>query len=162
MLPTLMGCVKSSLTVYTGIINEQVGVHLPDALPFALALGISSVVYGIGRFGVTCVTEDEVSVVVDAISNADRYYRVMSVTEGSKEDPLLNATAFKMVAGNWLSRTHSAAMLTGVIGLFDIIYLGFLWQYTGDLTAPAMVAILSSAVEYDCIIKSYGLNKKQR
>ncbi|GMH40657.1 hypothetical protein BSKO_08561 [Bryopsis sp. KO-2023] len=161
MLPTLMGCIKSSLTVYFDIVQEQTGFHMPGFLPLGVALGLSSVIYAIGRFGNTNHTEDEVSVVVDAITNADRYYRVMSVTDGNRQDPLLNATAFKMVAADWLTRAHSAAMLTGVIGFFDIIYLGMLWQITGDLTAPAMVAILCSAVEYDCITKTYGLGQQE-
>lgn len=160
MLPALMGCIKSSLTVYFDIVQEQTGFHTPSFIPLGVALGLSSIIYAIGRFGNTC-NEDEVSVVVDAITNADRYYRVMSVTQGDRQDPSLNATAFKMVAADWLTSAHSAAMLTGVIGFFDIIYLGMLWQLTGDLTAPAVVAVLCSAVEYDCVTKTYNLGQRE-
>lgn len=87
---------------------------------------------------------------MDAVENADRYYQVVGMTEGKSKDPALDSLAFKMVAKTWFSNNQSAATLSGVLAFFDIFFLGVLWRLTGDITAPAVVAILGSAVDYTC------------
>lgn len=88
--------------------------------------------------------------VLDAVENADRYYKVIGKSDGKSKDPELDSLAFKFVARTWFSNNHAAAKLSGVLAFFDIFFLGVLWRLTGDITAPAVVAILGSTVDYTC------------
>lgn len=66
MLVALMGCIDSSLGLYTRIAEKNLGVDIPDLLPFAVALGVSSGLYGLWHFAATTVSEDEaVSIIHD-------------------------------------------------------------------------------------------------
>lgn len=87
---------------------------------------------------------------VDAIENADRYYRVTAANEDKIGNPQINTIAFRTVAIDWLRHNKRAAVLSGVLGSFDIVFLGMLWYSTGDLAAAAGAAILVSAVDYTC------------
>lgn len=59
MLVALMGCIDSSLDLYVKIAERNLGVDIPDLLPFAVALGVSSGLYGLWHFGATTISEDE-------------------------------------------------------------------------------------------------------
>lgn len=148
MLVALMGCINSSLTVYSHLAQENLGLPMPDELPFVVAVAVSSLLYGMSQFAATSISDDEASIVEDAMENADRYYRVVAMSDETNGDPRMHAVAFKAVAQDWFSQNQAAALLSGVLGFFDILYLGVLWQFTGDLTAPAVVAYLVSAVDY--------------
>lgn len=149
-LPTLMGCIASSTGLYAGMVEKNSGFQVPEGMPCFVGLLVSSLLFGATRAGANSLSDDERTVVLDAIDNADRYYKVMSISgKPSTLDSNVNSEAFKFVAQKWLNRHLLVATLAGVLGLFDMLYLGILWLATGNLMAPTVVAFLAGAVDVD-------------
>lgn len=59
MFVGLVGCMNSSLTTYSHIIEDNMGFTIPDKLPYFVALGISACLYGLGQQATTSITHDE-------------------------------------------------------------------------------------------------------
>lgn len=57
------------------------------------------------------------------------------------------AVAFKCKAGRWMLLERKAAQLAYNSTLLNVIYLGIIWEYTGDLATPATAALLAAAAE---------------
>lgn len=70
------------------------------------------------------------------------------------EDADRAARAFKHVAKAWLESRLDVAKAAGVVALIRVMYLGMIWHLTDDLTAPAVVALLTAAVDYHQLHKS--------
>ena len=92
-------------------------------------------------------------VVATAVSNADRYYRVMANGTPHQEDPQSAATAFKEVASQWLKQRNDASTLLAVMTAGEVAFLGLLWRLTGDMAASISAALLLTAVEYAFVKK---------
>lgn len=93
--------------------------------------------------------EDEYEVIQTAMENADRYYRVMAMDVRNRgADADRAALAFKCVAQVWLETRSDASLLAAVLVFADVMYLGGLWYFTGNLAAPVVAALTSSYVDY--------------
>lgn len=102
-------------------------------------------------------------VVSTAMTNADRYYRVMANNgvASTPQDPQSAATAFKAVASQWLQQRAHASMLLALITAGEVTFLGLLWRLTGDMASPLAAAVLLTAVEYVFIKKLCDLDKSR-
>ena len=99
----------------------------------------------------TCGLQD---IVVTAMDNADRYYRVMSNgVNATAKDPEDAAKAFKAVASQWLQQRQQACTLLAVVTAGEVIFMGLLWRLTDDMAAPMAAATMMTAVEYAFVKK---------
>eukprot|EP00803_Ostreobium_quekettii_P004933 evm.model.scf_3101.2 EVM.evm.TU.scf_3101.2 scf_3101:12162-15715(-) len=154
-LPTVMGCIMSSTQLYSHLVWDRMGIELPEALPCGLGMMVSCVLFGMMQAGMSSPTPEERNAVMSAINNADRYYKVVSmsgVVPGAR-DSTLNSEAFKFVAQKWLQRNNLTSVLAGALGIADMLYLGVLWQLTGNLVTPMVVALVSSSIEVDRVLQ---------
>lgn len=93
-------------------------------------------------------------VVATAITNADRYYRVMANGASSMpQDPQSASAAFKAVASQWLQHRQHASTVLATMTAAEVAFLGLLWRMTGDMAAPISAAMLLTAVEYAFVKK---------
>lgn len=102
-------------------------------------------------------------VVATAMSNADRYYRVMANDgpSSSPQDPQSAASAFKAVAAQWLQQRQHASTLLALMTAGEVTFLGLLWRLTGDMASSLSAAVLLTAVEYVFIKKLCDLDKRK-
>lgn len=155
LLPTSVGGIQKLLEWY----GEQAGFEPTPYVTSTIAISITALVAAISR-GVTLMPgEQEELIIKDALDNADRYYRLMGVNANSpsgpspatEEEALRAAEAFKAVAVTWLTRKSLAARWDAALASLEVMYLGCLWQITGDLAAPLTAAIASAAVDFAAV-----------
>lgn len=145
LLPATAGGIAKALGMY----GDVAGVTLPEFLPAVLALMLTATMAGVGKVAETSVTLEEYEVVKDALDNADRYYRLMAMDRDSTPDDAQRAAdAFKSVALTWMARNQVAVRFAAALGAVEVIYLGVLWQQTGDLSAPLVAALGAAAVDF--------------
>lgn len=145
LLPAATGGIAKLLEMY----GDLAGVDLPAFLPHVLALMVVSSIAGVGKVAETSVSLEEYEVVRDAVDNADRYYRLMAMNRDSTPaDAERAANAFRAVALTWMARNQVAVRFAAALGALEVIYLGVLWQVTGDLSSPLVAAISAAAVDF--------------
>ncbi|EFN54080.1 hypothetical protein CHLNCDRAFT_136198 [Chlorella variabilis] len=145
LLPATTGGITKSLQMYC----DMAGSQAPDFLPGILALLITASIAGVGKIAETSVTLEEYEVVRNALENADRYYRLTAMDRDSTPaDAQRAADAFKNVAFTWIARNQVAVRFAAGLGALEVIYLGVLWQQTGDLAAPMVAALGAAAVDF--------------
>lgn len=154
LLPAATGGIAKTLDMYCAM----AGVQPPPFLPPATALTVAACLAAISKMGDVGVTTEEYETVKDALDNADRFYRVMAVenVNGERDDgrsggftsAVEAAAAFKVVAVTWLARRQVAARFAATMSALEVLYLGILWQLTGDLAAPLMAALAAGGVDF--------------
>lgn len=145
LLPAATGGIAKLLGLY----GDLAGVELPTFLPHVLALMVVSTIAGVSKVAETSVSLEEYEVVRDAVDNADRYYRLMAMNrDTTPADAERAAAAFRAVALTWMARNQVAVRFAAALGALEVIYLGVLWQVTGDLSAPLVAAIGAAAVDF--------------
>ncbi|KAL4440328.1 hypothetical protein ABPG75_003329 [Micractinium tetrahymenae] len=145
LLPAATGGIAKVLEMY----GDLAGAQLPAFLPHVLALMVVSSIAGISKVAETSVSLEEYEVVRDAVDNADRYYRLMSMNrDTTPADAERAANAFRAVALTWMARNQVAVRFAAALGALEVVYLGVLWQVTGDLSAPLVAAMGASAVDF--------------
>ncbi|PSC67853.1 ABC transporter ATP-binding permease [Micractinium conductrix] len=145
LLPATAGGVAKALEFY----GQAAGVQLPETLPSVLALCLVAGIAGVGKVAETSVSLEEYEVVRDAVDNADRFYRLMAMDRDSTPaDAARAAEAFKTVALTWMARNQVAVRFAAALGACEVLYLGCLWQQTGDLSAPLVAALGAAAVDF--------------
>jgi hypothetical protein len=145
LLPATTGGIAKSLEMYC----EVAGSAPPDFLPSLGALLITATIAGVAKVAETSVTLEEYEVVRNALENADRYYRVMAMDRDSTPaDARRAADAFRTVALTWMARNQVAVRFAAALGALEVIFLGVLWQQTGDLAAPMVAALGAAAVDF--------------
>ncbi|KAL4429002.1 hypothetical protein ABPG77_006041 [Micractinium sp. CCAP 211/92] len=145
LLPAATGGIAKLLEMY----GDLAGVTLPAFLPHVLALMVVSSIAGVSKIAETSVSLEEYEVVRDAVDNADRYYRLMAMNrDTTPADAERAAQAFRAVALTWMARNQVAVRFAAALGAVEVIYLGVLWQVTGDLSAPLVAAICAAAVDF--------------
>lgn len=151
LYPASQSGLTLALTMYSTVIEGH-GPGLSSQFISVAALVFTSTLAGIGQSLETNVSEEELEVVQTAVSNADRYYRLMAVDlRSSVADAQRAALAFKAVAAAWLASRQAAANTAGIVSLLDVFCLGGIWYLTHDLTAPAVGALLVNSVDcYNC------------
>lgn len=155
LFPTTVGGI-SELLEWCG---REVGFQLSPSLASVTAISITALVVATSR-GVNLLPgEEEEEIIRNAVENSERYYRLMGLNSNSvtglqftsQADATESALAFQAVAAAWLSQKKLAARWDAALGAFEILYLGLLWQWTGDLAAPLLAAIASAAVDFGAI-----------
>lgn len=148
LLPAATGGIAKTLEAYC----ELAGLGAPPALPAALALGVASLLAAFAKLGEHGASAEEFETVKGALDNAERYYRVVGRgrDDGAAESAA-SERAFRAVAVTWLARKGVAARFAGAVAAAEVLYLGALWQATGDLAAPLAAALASGAVDFSYI-----------
>jgi hypothetical protein len=102
------------------------------------------------------VSRRQVSAIRDALRSADRYFRLtlaqdagMDASPGSssEEGSRSVAEAFRHVVVAWLVSKRRVAQLACILTSLNVAYYGLIWQYTNDLTTPAVAAFMHAAAE---------------
>lgn len=57
-----------------------------------------------------------------------------------------DAEAFRHVAYTWLASRRVCARTVAILTIVEVLYLGALWQVSGDLTAPCVASLALQAV----------------
>eukprot|EP00955_Chlamydomonas_euryale_P043290 352550-Chlamydomonas_euryale.AAC.9 len=127
--------------------GREAFVHIGGLVMAAFAAGLGAGLQ-------ISVTEEEEDVVTDAVDNADRFYRLRTSEErgagtaSSDEDGAEAATAFRAVALVYLESRNQASALARTVSFCDVFLQGLLWYATGNLAAPAIVALAVNYVDY--------------
>lgn len=91
-----------------------------------------------------------VQVIQAAVDNSDRYYRLTTMSVGSRqEDAEHAALAFRCVSQVYLETRGDAALLAGAFTFLEVLFLGGLWYLAGmNVAAPAAAAMAIASVDY--------------
>ncbi|GAB4814131.1 hypothetical protein N2152v2_001177 [Parachlorella kessleri] len=160
LLPAAMGGIEKALLLG----GEVMGYD--DLPPFALqaaALLLTATAAGVSKLAENMMTLEEYDMVKGALDNADRYYKVMTMSRDSKSgDAQRAADAFRTVALTWMARSQLVSQLAAGLAVVEVVYLGMLWQETGDLAAPLVAALAASSVDFAHIRRSISLPKRKQ
>eukprot|EP00887_Chlorella_sp_A99_P002428 scaffold10.g2428.t1 len=168
LLPACTGGVAKTLSAYASWAGLD---GLPGYVPPAAALLVTATLAGAVKVVETSVSEEEYETVRAALDNADRFYRITAAPAppaaaaqpaGSGGGPDAAADAFRAVALTWLANNFVAGRFAGALAAAEVIYLGALWQLSGDLAAPLAAALAGSAVDFSAIQRQGLLRATRR
>jgi hypothetical protein len=148
LLPAVTGGIEKTLQGYAAL----AGIPAPSFLPAAAALAVAALLAALAKLTEHGVTSEEFDCVRDALDNAERYYKVMAQgNDCGGGEPAAAEAAFRAVAVTWVARRTIAARFAACASALEVLYLGALWQHTGDLAAPLAAALASAAVDFGFI-----------
>lgn len=150
VLPTAQAGLSETYAAYASdIFNGVLGLNVDvPAVSETLALLTTAALAAIGQLLNVKVSRREVDAIQEAMVNADRYYRLMATGPGLGPTQWRDMSqAFKNVARKYLEAMESAAQLSGMLTAGEVIYLGLLWQATGDLWAPFAASMMVLGVD---------------
>jgi hypothetical protein len=154
LLPAATGGCRKLLEMYFDLSGvETTAAHNPFAT--VASVSIAALLVAGSKLVELSPSAEEYDTVTDALDNADRYYSLVGQGRDSNAvDAQSNAAAFRAVAVTWLARRQVAARFAAVLATLEVIFLGTLWQYTGDFAAPLVAGLASAAVDFAGIKKS--------
>lgn len=146
----LHGILQSDLmlTIQDGVAKMSIP---NDSMSVLMALGLAACVAAGGEAALHLgkLSQKEADVVQEAINNADRYYRVMSMnTDTSAQDAETAAQAFKQEASAWLNRHKRVALMAAGWNVLMTMYLGAVYMYCDNFTTPAVAGMLATLAQW--------------
>lgn len=127
--------------------NQAAGLEIPERCLMNVSLAIVACLSGWVNMGYRSPPLDQLDVVEDAASNADRYYRFV-VPADEKNTAAEMAAAFKSTCRQWYVDRRVAMYAVGVSSTFEVVICGCLWRWTGDLSAAVAATLLFNAPDY--------------
>jgi hypothetical protein len=156
LLPAATGGCRKLLEMYfdlAGVETNATAAHNPFAA--AASVSIAALLMAGTKLVELTPSEEEYDTVKDALTNADRFYSLVGQGRDSNAaDATSNAAAFRAVAVTWLARRQVAARFAALLATLEVLFLGTLWHFTGDFTAPLVAGLASAAVDFAGIRKS--------
>eukprot|EP00884_Botryococcus_braunii_P018568 jgi/Botrbrau1/5395/Bobra.0346s0055.1 len=149
LLPAVHGAFTASFSLYFGHMSD-LGLALPEfAAPLTAALVTASLCAGVGMIEARPAA-DELEAVLTATQNADRYYRLLGLTNEGVS-PEAQSQAFKSVAQAWFRRKMALQRYIAVSYFLDFLFLALLFHTTGDFAAPMVAGVFINAVDFGCV-----------
>lgn len=159
LLPAMKGTLLALFDgLYTGTLAPlQPWLTLPgdlgDQAAIILPAVFSSMLAGAFIASELTVNRRELRAIRTAMDNSERYFRFsIAATAGATPlqpfEPRRASEAFRIVALVWVLMRKKVAQLAYVLTALNVTYFGMIWQSTGDLTTPAVCALLHNAVEF--------------